>query len=50
MAEHRGSMTTIAEATEALTGPGGQFEVVTTDEIDGKPMKVYKTGFPTCAS
>ncbi|MCB1272408.1 MAG: acyl--CoA ligase [Microthrixaceae bacterium] len=37
---------TIAEATASLTGPGGQFEVTTTDEVDGTPMKVYKERLP----
>ncbi len=39
-------MTTIAEATAELTGPGGQFEVITTEGIDGRPMKVYKDRLP----
>ena len=39
-------MMTIAEATASLTGPGGQFEVTTTDEVDGMPMKVYKERLP----
>ncbi|MFV0315633.1 MAG: class I adenylate-forming enzyme family protein [Microthrixaceae bacterium] len=35
-----------AEATAQLTGEGGQFEVVTTTEVDGAPMKVYKNRLP----
>lgn len=34
-------MTTVQEGTELLTGPGGRFEVTTTEEVDGKPMKLY---------
>lgn len=29
-----------------LTGPGGQFEMVTTDQVDGRPMRVYKDRLP----
>lgn len=35
-------MTTAEEATELLTGPGGQFEVMTTNQVDGRPMRIYK--------
>jgi long-chain acyl-CoA synthetase len=40
------STTTIAELTAQLTGPGGPFEVIVTDEVDGGPMKAYKDRFP----
>lgn len=39
-------MADIAEVTGQLIGEGGQFEVVTTTEIDGRPMKVYKDRLP----
>ncbi|MCP4434061.1 MAG: acyl--CoA ligase [Actinomycetia bacterium] len=39
-------MADAAKVRDELTGPGGAFEVVTTDEIDGKPMKVFKDRFP----
>ncbi|MEZ5348160.1 MAG: class I adenylate-forming enzyme family protein [Microthrixaceae bacterium] len=39
-------MADIAEVTRQLIGEGGQFEVVTTTEIDGRPMKVYKDRLP----
>ena len=34
------------EARQQLTGAGGPFEVVITDEVDGRPMKVYKDRLP----
>ena len=40
-------MADIAEVTRQLIGEGGQFEVVTTTEIDGRPMKVYKDRLPS---
>ena len=40
-------MADIAEVTGQLIGEGGQFEVVTTTEIDGRPMKVYKDRLPS---
>ena len=39
-------MADIAEVAGQLIGEGGQFEVVTTTEIDGRPMKVYKDRLP----
>lgn len=39
-------MTTVEEATELLTGPGGQFEVITTTDVDGSAMQVYKDRLP----
>ncbi len=39
-------MTTLADAVGQLTGPGGRFEVTTTSENDGRPMKVYKDRLP----
>ena len=40
-------MADIAEVAGQLIGEGGQFEVVTTTEIDGRPMKVYKDRLPS---
>lgn len=39
------SSDTVASIREQLTGPGGQFEVVT-EVIDGHELKVYKDRFP----
>ena len=38
-------MSTVDDVRALLTGPGGPFEVVETDEVDGHPMKVYKDRF-----
>ncbi|MCZ7631023.1 MAG: acyl--CoA ligase [Microthrixaceae bacterium] len=35
-------MTTLDDATAMLTGPGGQFETITTDKVDGRPMRLYR--------
>ncbi|MFZ4518546.1 MAG: class I adenylate-forming enzyme family protein [Microthrixaceae bacterium] len=37
--------TKVEDVRAALTGPGGPFEVVETDEVDGRPMRVYKDRF-----
>ncbi len=39
------SSDTVASIRAQLTGPGGQFEVVT-EVIDGHELKVYKDRFP----
>ncbi len=39
-------MAQIDDVRAELTGPGGAFEVITTDAIDGRPMKVFKDRFP----
>ena len=38
-------MPTVEDVRAQLTGPGGQFEVVTED-VDGVEMKVFKNRFP----
>src|SRR5690242_16740110 len=42
-------MTTLAEARESLTGPGGAFEV-TTEVVDGHELRVYKDRLPNLRS